>query len=118
MKQWKGIACFLVAGLFAACDKDSFENDLADVPTDQYTVEINSAGFNPTLMNVPAQQRVLWINADNRVHTVTSSTGNLNSGDMNPGDTYNFTFTAIGDYDYYCSKHSGETGKVSVKGVK
>ena len=118
MKQWTGIACLLFAGIFAACDKDTFENDLADVPQDKYTVEINNSGFNPTIMNAPAGQRVLWINTDNKVHTVTSSSGDLNSGDIAPGSIYNFTFTAIGEYSYSCSKHPDEKGMVSVKGVK
>jgi plastocyanin len=104
--------------MITACNKDEFSNDLADVPQDQYTVEINSSGFNPSVLESPSGQRVLWINADNQVHTVNSANGDVNSGDIAPGGTFNFTFTGIGDYSYSCSKHAGETGIIKVKGIR
>ncbi|HEX2628482.1 MAG TPA: plastocyanin/azurin family copper-binding protein [Chitinophagaceae bacterium] len=127
MKQWIGIACLLVAGSFAACEKESsFENELTASASSaretatsyEYTVEITSNGFNPIELNVPSGAPVMWVNTDDRVHDVISSTGKVNSGDMNPGDTYSFTFQGIEDHSYYCSKHSGETGTIHVKGVR
>lgn len=126
MKQWKGLACVLMAGLFIACEKESsFENDLtasasarAAAANNRYTVEITSSGFNPIELNVPSGQPVMWVNTDDRVHDVISSTGKVNSGDMSPGDTYSFTFNGIETHGYYCSKHAGETGTIHVKGIK
>jgi plastocyanin len=126
MKQWKGFACVLMAGLFVACEKEnSFENELtASASTRQaavskeYTVEITSSGFIPAELNVPSGTPAMWVNSDERVHDVTSSTGKFSSGDMNPGDTYSFTFNGIDDHTYFCSKHNGETGVIHVKGIK
>jgi plastocyanin len=62
---------------------------------------------------------VEWINNDTDTpHTVTSNSGDpasFNSGNLNPGQTYTFTFTVAGTYEYYCEYHSWMTGEVVVE---
>lgn len=73
-------------------------------------------GYSPDIVKVPVGTTVVWSNNDTVAHTVTSATGNgsLNSGNMNPGAVYNFTFTTPGTYDYVCAYHPWMTGTVVV----
>ena len=75
-------------------------------------------GYAPDSITVVigTNNTVIWTNNDNTHHTVTATAGNgtMNSGDMAPGATFNFTFTAPGTYDYICSYHSWMKGTVVV----
>jgi len=73
---------------------------------------------------------VVWTNQDNVPHTVTSDnayvdkingpfdttqqTDNVPGGYILPGKTFDFTFTAIGDYQYHCIPHPFMQGTISV----
>jgi len=47
---------------------------------------------------------VTWTNNDAVAHTVTSdSGGELNSGVLQPGDSYTYTFNSAGNFYYHCS---------------
>ena len=59
---------------------------------------------------------VVWTNKDSTPHTVTSTTKLFDSGNMNAGDTFTFTFTTPGTYSYVCSYHPWMKGTVIVKG--
>jgi plastocyanin len=68
--------------------------------------------------------RVQWTNGDTTSHSVTSDTyvdrinGKFDSMDtiglVPPGGTYEFTFTAVGSYEYYCVPHPHMQGVVEV----
>jgi plastocyanin len=86
-------------------------NDRFFVPKDlRTTIEIDN--------------RVQWTNNDTTAHTVTSDdyvdkiNGKFDSMDtiglVPPGGTYEFTFTAVGKYDYYCVPHPHMTGTIEV----
>jgi hypothetical protein len=47
---------------------------------------------------------VRWINNDGFAHTATSP-GNFDSGNLNQGQSYQFRFTAVGTYEYFCALH-------------
>lgn len=50
---------------------------------------------------------VVWENRDNTQHTTTSTATPpiWDSGILNPGQNFNFTFTSTGTYDYICNVH-------------
>lgn len=68
--------------------------------------------------------RVQWTNNDETSHSITSDTyvdrinGKFDSMDtiglVAPGSTYEFTFTAVGEYEYYCVPHPHMQGVVEV----
>ncbi|MGP8125865.1 MAG: cupredoxin domain-containing protein [Nitrososphaerales archaeon] len=58
---------------------------------------------------------VTWVNNDDAPHTVTALDGSFDSGNMNPGQTWTYTFTTPGTYAYRCSYHSWMEGTVIVK---
>jgi plastocyanin len=77
----------------------------------------SSPGFNPPTITVVIgiNNTVVWTNDDSVPHTVTADSGSFSSGNLNPGDSYSFTFTAPGTYAYHCSYHSWMKGTVIVK---
>lgn len=83
-------------------------------------VTIVNMSFNPRVITVHAGSVVVWTNKDSVQHTVTSGTpgspnGTFDSGTLNPGQTYQFTFANVGTYPYYCRIHGAAmTGIVYV----
>jgi plastocyanin len=62
---------------------------------------------------------VQWTNNDATVHTVTSVTipsgaASFNSGLLNPGSKFVYTFTVVGTYYYVCTLHNWMHGWVTV----
>ena len=76
-----------------------------------------SKGFSPNSIKVVlgVNNTVVWTNNDESPHTVTSDTGAFGSGNLAPGQTYSFTFTTPGVYQYHCTYHPWMTGTVTVK---
>jgi nitrite reductase (NO-forming) len=77
----------------------------------------SSVGYSPVTITVVigVNNTVVWTNDDSTAHTVTSSTKLFDSGNLNPGDTFDYTFTAPGTYQYACSYHPWMMGTVIVK---
>src|SRR5439155_3721941 len=55
-----------------------------------------------------------WWNEGPSAHTTTSDTGVWDSGNVNPGGTFQFTFYSPGTYPYHCNLHPGMTGTIVV----
>jgi plastocyanin len=77
----------------------------------------SSSGFTPSIITVVIgiNNTVIWTNKDSTPHTVTANDGSFSSGNLNAGDTYQFTFTQPGSYSYHCSYHPWMTGTIIVK---
>jgi amicyanin len=78
-------------------------------------VKIDNFSYEPPEITVPAGTTVVWTNADDVPHTVTSNDDKFKSKALDTDDKFAFTFTAPGTYDYYCSVHPKMTAKVVVK---
>lgn len=80
-------------------------------------VDIVDFEFDPARVEVRAGSTVAWTydGGGSSVHTVTFEDGE-ESGDLEPGDTYERTFDAAGEYAYVCFYHPSMTGTVSVVG--
>ena len=50
------------------------------------------------------------------MHTVTAADGSFDSGFLNEGDTFSYTFDEPGEYEYFCSPHPWMRAKVIVEG--
>jgi len=78
--------------------------------------------YNPDTLTVKVGTTVTWVNQDGYAHTVTSGTspsdrsGLFDSGNINGGGTFSFTFDKAGTYDYFCIPHFslGMIGKIIV----
>ncbi|MDQ2707167.1 MAG: plastocyanin/azurin family copper-binding protein [Actinomycetota bacterium] len=76
---------------------------------------IQNLAFGPTTVTVKAGTTVTWTNADTDPHTVTSmNDGPIHSPTMKQGDTFRYTFTKPGRFDYLCTIHPFMTATVVV----
>ncbi len=56
-----------------------------------------------------------WRNEDDIPHTVASSVRVFKSTALDTDDSFSFTFTEPGSYDYFCSLHPHMRGKIVVE---
>jgi plastocyanin len=77
-------------------------------------VNIDNFQFNPTTVTVSVGSRIIWDNNDNTRHTVTSDNNFFNSGTLDPGEKYSYTFSNAGTYGYHSSFNSDMHGTIYV----
>ena len=78
-------------------------------------IEIKAHGFDTPELTIPTGTTVTWINHDDDSHTVTSTANVFRSPGLDADETYAYTFTRPGTYEYYCTLHPMMTGKVIVR---
>ena len=87
----------------------------ASGPTTHY-IDIQNMDYSPSSITINVGDTIIWTNQESSMpHTVTANDGSFNSGNMGSGDTFSFTFTSAGTFDYYCAYHSSMTGTVTVQ---
>lgn len=79
------------------------------------SVKIDNFTFGPEKLTVKAGSTVTWTNEDDIPHTVTSSTKAFKSKALDTDDSFSFTFTTPGTYEYFCSLHPHMVGTVVVE---
>ena len=84
------------------------------VPVATDSVAIKNFAFSPVTVTVRAGTTITWTNGDQDAHTVTATGGVFKSPTLNTGDTYRYTFTKPGRYDYLCTIHPFMTATVVV----
>jgi plastocyanin len=78
-------------------------------------VRIDNFNFTPPTLVVAPGTTVTWTNADDDVHTVVEKDRKFKSAALDTNDTFSQTFTAQGEYEYFCSLHPRMIGKIVVK---
>jgi plastocyanin len=78
-------------------------------------VGIDNFTFNPERITVKAGTTVTWTNKDDIPHTVTASGHAFRSKALDTDDSYAFTFTTPGIYEYFCSLHPHMVGTIVVE---
>jgi plastocyanin len=78
-------------------------------------VDIQSFAFIPQEITVAPGTTITWTNKDQTAHSVISREGKFASKGMDTDDRYTFTFTAEGDYAYFCSLHPHMIGTIHVR---
>jgi plastocyanin len=85
------------------------------VSAEDATAEIDNFTFAPARLTVKAGTTVTWRNEDDIPHTVTSATRLFKSKALDTDDSFSFTFTEAGTYEYFCSLHPRMTGTIVVE---
>lgn len=80
-----------------------------------HRVIISGFAFHPSTLTVPAGTKVTFVNQDSTVHTATGA-GGFDSGNLQHGQSYTYTFTKAGTYNYICSIHQYMHATVVVTG--
>jgi predicted lipoprotein with Yx(FWY)xxD motif/plastocyanin len=73
-------------------------------------VDLKNFAFAPKTLTVAPGTTVVWTNGDSAAHTVTADDGSFESGNLNHGATFKFTFSKAGTFAYYCTYHGGKGG--------
>jgi plastocyanin len=104
----RGTAKLAVAVAIALCLAGANAN------AEDTEVTIDNFTFSPAALMVKVGTTVTWKNRDDIPHTVVSA-GKFRSKTMDTDDGFSFTFTAAGDYKYFCSLHPHMTGMIKVE---
>lgn len=76
----------------------------------EVVVTIQNFAFNPNPLSIPVGTTVRFVNKDSAAHTATADDGSFDSGTLNQGQDFTFTFTKAGTFAYYCAFHGGKGG--------
>lgn len=115
----------IVVFLFISCGKPApvipspgLPEDLtpgATPPTEPITeLVIEGFTYKPPTLTIPVGTTITWYNKDSVPHTVTSRENTFDGG-VSYDDTYTYTFTHSGTFEYYCSIHPFMTAKIIVE---
>ena len=98
-----------VAGAALACAiaPSVAQNTAASVTIDNFV-------FEPGKLTIKAGTTVTWTNRDDIPHAIVSA-GKFRSKALDTDNSFSFTFTAAGDYPYFCSLHPHMTGTIKVE---
>src|ERR1700749_239442 len=89
-------------------------SQLGAVRAAETTVSIDNFTFSPASITVKVGDAVTWTNRDDIPHTIVSA-GKFRSKALDTDNSFSFTFTAVGDYQYFCSLHPHMTGTIKVE---
>ena len=82
-------------------------------------ISVGILGDECPSVEVKAGEQVTWTNQDTRAHTVRhipdDGNSQFDSGILNMGDSFSFTFVQPGVYTYQCLIEYEATGTVTVK---
>ena len=77
-------------------------------------VTISKTGFNPAAVTVRPGDTVTWTNTDTAAHQVVGDHGAFTSPVLQPGQSYSFTFTTSGKFNYHDATQPKRKGSVTV----
>jgi plastocyanin len=79
------------------------------------TVSIKDMAFTPNNLQIKVGATVTWVNNDTVQHTVTSDTKVFDSGPIEPGANFTYTFTQAGSFAYHCDIHKSMIATIAVQ---
>ncbi|MGH2557857.1 MAG: cupredoxin domain-containing protein, partial [Thermomicrobiales bacterium] len=85
-----------------------------DAQGEEVAVSIIDFAFAPGSVEVAVGTTVTWTNNDTAPHTVTAEDGTFDSGVIDPGGSFSFTFEEEGSFAYSCTIHPRMTAAVEV----
>ena len=103
----RGLGRLAIAAAISLCLGGAHAEETTSVMIDNFT-------FEPAQLTVKLGTTVTWKNRDDIPHTIVAA-GKFRSKTMDTDDSFSFTFTAAGDYKYFCSLHPHMTGMIKVE---
>ena len=80
------------------------------------TISIDNFTFNPQTITVKAGTTVTWTNKDDIPHGIGSANNAFKRSEaLDTDNSFSFTFTTPGTYQYFCYIHPHMTGSVVVE---
>ena len=99
----------LLMVLFTACESED------DSGPGENEIYMENSEYVPQNKIVEVGTTVKWINKDPFAHTVTSPVGLFESGTIESGGTFEYTFNNTGTFEVICTIHPNMTGTVTVE---
>lgn len=96
----------IVAGAWTTQDMDA---------PDEFAATEDPADYSINELRIKVGTTVTWTNDDDQAHTVTDVGGSFDSGFLEPGETWSYTFDEPGDFEYFCQPHPWMRAKVIVE---
>ncbi|MDE2591112.1 MAG: hypothetical protein KGL95_15750, partial [Patescibacteria group bacterium] len=124
IRTMKGNGLVIIPMMLVAICVITFQYAYAD---NQITIPLGASHqstgvfYSPSLIDIKVGSTITWKNDDTVAHTVSTGTPNLgidgriDSGIINSGKTFSYTFDNAGVYGYYCLIHPWMTGTVNVE---
>jgi len=90
---------------------------------DTKSISMMNIAYNPDSLTIHIGDKVTWRNNETGLyapqHTATSDDGHtFDSGYLNPGQSFTFTFTKAGTYKFHCNVHPSQmNGTITVLGA-
>jgi plastocyanin len=78
-------------------------------------ITIDNFTFSPKELTVAVGTTVKWVNHDDIPHLVVEKKTTFRSKALDTDDSYSYTFTSAGTFDYFCGLHPHMVGQVVVK---
>ena len=79
-------------------------------------ITIDNFSFGPDTLTVKAGTTVTWTNKDDIAHGIGSANNAFKrSNALDTDDSFSFTFTAPGTYQYFCYLHPKMVGSIVVQ---
>jgi len=89
---------------------------LAGAQSPAGAITIGNFTFNPQRLTVKAGTTVTWTNKDDIPHGIASANNTFTrSKALDTDDSFSFTFTTPGTYQYFCYLHPRMTGTIVVE---
>ncbi len=82
---------------------------------DTVRISIAQLSYQTPALDLDAGTTVVWTNEDPLVHTVTADDESFDSGIIEPGNSWAYTFDRPGTYAYHCTPHPFMTARVTVR---
>ncbi len=79
------------------------------------TIDIRDLAYQPAQTEVAVGTTITWTNSDTVPHTATHTDGAFDSGILDPGQSFSYTFDEAGTFDYICLVHPEMKGTIVVR---
>jgi nitrite reductase (NO-forming) len=84
---------------------------------DEFADAEDPGDYSVNVLEIAVGDTVTWTNDDTGVvHTVTAADGSFDSGLLGPGQSWSYTFTEPGEFEYFCTPHPWMRARVVVTG--
>lgn len=78
------------------------------------SISIQNFSFNPATINIKVGGSITWTNNDSVPHQIAADDNNFSSNPLSNGETYQYTFTQAGVFNYHCAIHPSMKGQITV----
>jgi plastocyanin len=79
------------------------------------STNLGDEAYEPNPIKIALESSVVWTNDDRIAHSATAIEGEFDSGILDSGELFEYTFNEVGRYDYYCMLHPSMVGQVEVQ---